>query len=135
MTRLFLHFCLEFSCYIQNLVIRQKKPVSEICVGPFSNIGNWITFGPLRIRCLLYIWTTLLITVHTFAVVTILPSLLLLENGVSICMCSAVEVACLAQNFRHSSTRVWLHLQWGLGVANNNVSSYLMISTSLCWVW
>jgi len=28
------------------------------------------------------------------------------ENGVSICMCSAVEVAGLAENFRYSSTRV-----------------------------
>ena len=37
------------------------------------------------------------------------------ENGISIYMCSAVEVAWLAQNFRHSSTRVWLHLQWRLG--------------------
>jgi len=28
------------------------------------------------------------------------------ENGISIYMCSAVEVAWLAQNFRNSSTRV-----------------------------
>jgi len=28
------------------------------------------------------------------------------ENGISIYMCSAVEVAWLAHNFRHSSTRV-----------------------------
>ena len=28
------------------------------------------------------------------------------ENGISIYICSAVEVACLAQNFRHSSTRI-----------------------------
>ena len=62
---------LEFRCYIQNLVLRKKEPVSEICVVPFSNFGNWITFGPLRIWCLFYIWTTLLITVHTFAVVII----------------------------------------------------------------
>jgi len=34
------------------------------------------------------------------------PAQLCKENGVSICMCSAVEVAWLAQNFRHSSTRV-----------------------------
>ena len=62
---------LEFRCYIQNLVIRQKEPASEICVVSLSNFGNWITFGPLRIRCLFYIWTTLLIIVHTFAVVAI----------------------------------------------------------------
>ena len=36
---------------------------------PFSNFGNWITFGPLQVRCLFYIWTTLLITIHTFAVI------------------------------------------------------------------
>ena len=62
---------LEFSCYIQNLVIRQKEPVSEICVVPFSNFGNWMTFGPLRIRYLFYNLITLLNTVHTFAVVII----------------------------------------------------------------
>jgi len=28
------------------------------------------------------------------------------ENGVSICMCSAVEVAWLAQKIRHTTTRV-----------------------------
>jgi len=32
------------------------------------------------------------------------------KNGVSFHMCSAVEVAWLAQNFPHSSTRVRLHL-------------------------
>ena len=59
---------LEYICYIQTLA---KKPVSQICVVPFSNFGNGITFGPLRMRCLFYIWTTLLITVLTFAVVII----------------------------------------------------------------
>jgi len=34
------------------------------------------------------------------------PAQLCTENGVSIYMCSAVEVAWLAQNFRHISTRV-----------------------------
>ena len=29
------------------------------------------------------------------------------ENGILIYMCSAIEVARLAQNFRHNSTRVW----------------------------
>jgi len=62
---------LECCCSIQNLVIRQIEPVSQICVVPFSNFGNWIAFGPLWIRCLLHIWTTLLITVNTFAVVII----------------------------------------------------------------
>jgi len=33
-------------------------------------------------------------------------ALLCTENDISIYMCSAVEVTCLAQNFRHSSTRV-----------------------------
>jgi len=31
---------LKFSCYIQNLVIRQKEPVSQLCVQQFSDIGN-----------------------------------------------------------------------------------------------
>jgi len=53
------------------LVIRQKEPVSQICVVSFSNFGNWITFGPLRRRCLFYIWSMLLITVNTFVVVII----------------------------------------------------------------
>jgi len=38
--------------------------------------------------------------------------------GVSFYMCSAVEVAWLAQNIRHSSIRVWLHLQWRSGVSS-----------------
>jgi len=47
---------LECSCYVQNSVIRPKEPVSQICVVPFSNFGNWITFDPLRIRwCLLHL--------------------------------------------------------------------------------
>jgi len=59
------------------------------------------------------------------------------ENGISFYKCSAVEVAWLAQNIRHSSTRVWLHLQWRLGVSSEyfNASSYLTIFTSLEWVW
>ena len=62
---------LECCCYIQNLVIWQKEPVSQKCVIPFSNCGSCITFGSLRIRYLFYIWTTLLIAVHTFAVIII----------------------------------------------------------------
>jgi len=62
---LFLHFWNVSA----TLIISPKGPVSQICVVSFSNLGNWITFGPLRLRCLLYIWTTFLITVHTFAVV------------------------------------------------------------------
>jgi len=49
---------LERICYIQNFT---KRTRSQICVFPFSNLGNWITFGLLRLRCLYYIWTTLLI--------------------------------------------------------------------------
>jgi len=33
------------------------------------------------------------------------PAQLCTENGISIYICSAVEVAWLAQNFRHTSTR------------------------------
>jgi len=38
------------------------------------------------------------------AFVHVRPAQLCTENGVSIYMCSAVEVAWLAHNFRHSST-------------------------------
>jgi len=65
MTRLFLHFWNASTTF----KISQKEPVSQMCVVPFSNIGSWITFGPIWIRRLFYIWTTLLITVHTFAVI------------------------------------------------------------------
>ena len=40
------------------------------------------------------------------------------ENGISFYICSAVEVAWLARNNRRSSTCVWLHLQWRLGVSS-----------------
>jgi len=64
---LFLHFWNVSAAFR----ILQKGPVSQICVVQFSNLGNLITFGLLRLRCFYYIWTTLLITVHTFAVVII----------------------------------------------------------------
>jgi len=54
MTRLFLHFWNVSATFR----IWQKKRISNIIV-PFSSFGNWITFDPLRIRCLFYIWTTL----------------------------------------------------------------------------
>jgi len=40
------------------------------------------------------------------AFVHVRPAQSCTENGISIYMCSAVEVAWLEQNFRHSSTRV-----------------------------
>ena len=40
------------------------------------------------------------------AFVHVRPAQLCTENGISIYMCIAVEVAWLAQNFRHSNTRV-----------------------------
>jgi len=40
------------------------------------------------------------------AFVHVSPAQLCTENGISIYMCSAVEVAWLAQNFRYSSARV-----------------------------
>jgi len=40
------------------------------------------------------------------AFVHVRPAQLCTENGISIYMCSAVEVAWRAQNFRHCSTRV-----------------------------
>ena len=68
MTRLFLYFWNVFATF----KISQKEPVSQMCVVPFSNFVSWSTFGALWIRRLFYIWTTLLISVHTFAVVIIL---------------------------------------------------------------
>jgi len=41
------------------------------------------------------------------ALVHVRPAQVCTENGIPIYMCSAVEVAWLAQNFRYSSTRVW----------------------------
>ena len=67
MIRFLLHFWNVFATF----KISQKEPVSQMCVVPFSNFGSWITVGPLWIRRLYYIWTTLLLTVHTFAVVII----------------------------------------------------------------
>jgi len=40
------------------------------------------------------------------AFVHVRPAQLCTENGIAIYMCSAVDVAWIAQNFRHSSTRV-----------------------------
>jgi len=40
------------------------------------------------------------------AFVHVRPAQLCMENGISFYMCSAVEVAWLAQNIRHNSTRV-----------------------------
>ena len=67
MTRLFLHFWNISAAF----KISQKELVSQMCVVPLSNLGSWSTFGPLWIRRIFYIWTTLLITVHTFVVVII----------------------------------------------------------------
>jgi len=68
MTRFFLHFWNVFATF----KLSQKQPVSQMCVVPFSTFVSWSTFGALWIRWLFYIWTTLLITVHTFAAVIIL---------------------------------------------------------------
>jgi len=43
---------LECICYLQKL---EKRTRSQICVVPFCNFGNWITFGLLQIRCLFFI--------------------------------------------------------------------------------
>jgi len=45
-------------------------------------------------------------SLYKVAFVHVRPAQLCSENRISIYMCSAVEVAWLAQNFRHSSTRV-----------------------------
>jgi len=68
-TRLFLHFW-NLAATFRIWSSGKKNPYLK-CVVPFSKFGNWITFGLPRIRCLFYIWTTLLITAHTFAVIII----------------------------------------------------------------
>jgi len=55
--------------------------------------------GNISLSCELY-------SLSKAAFVHARPAQLCTESGVSIDMCSAVEVAWLAQNFRHSSTRV-----------------------------
>jgi len=55
--------------------------------------------GTISLSCELF-----LLSEATF--VHMRPAQFCTENGVSIYLCSAVEVAWLAQNFRHSSTRV-----------------------------
>jgi len=70
MTRLFLYF-FNVAAVHSKFGHLAKRTCISICVIPFSNFVNWITFGLLQIKCLVYIWTTLLITVHTFAVVII----------------------------------------------------------------
>jgi len=72
MTRLFLRFWNLAATFRIWSSGKKNLCIWNACRPIFSNIGNWITFGPLRIRCLLHIWTTLLITIHTFAVVIIL---------------------------------------------------------------
>ena len=69
MTPLFLHFwnlAVTFRIWSSG----KKNPYLKYVSSHFLILA--IAFGPLRIRCLFYIWTTLLITVHTFAVFIIL---------------------------------------------------------------
>ena len=55
---------------------------------------------------------------HGAVLVYVGSAQLFTENGDSFYVCSAVAVAWLAQNIRHNSTRVRLHLQWRLGVSS-----------------
>jgi len=59
MTRLFSHF-LNVAVTFRIWSSGKKNPYL-ICVTLFSNLGNWSAFGLLQIRCLFYIWTTLLL--------------------------------------------------------------------------
>jgi len=54
--------------------------------------------GTISLLCELY-------SLSKAAFAHVKPAQLCTENGISIYMCSAVEVAWLAQNFRHTSTR------------------------------
>jgi len=42
--------------------------ISIMC-RPIFHFSNWITFGMLQRMCLFYLWTALLLTVHTFVVI------------------------------------------------------------------
>jgi len=55
--------------------------------------------GTISLSCELY-------SLSKAVFIHVRPAQLCTENGISIYMCSAVEVAWLAQNFRHSSTHV-----------------------------
>jgi len=94
-------------------------------VGSHQIVGRWFIFMCFVIRISFgYQQPTCLCVMTEFVVGTISlscelcslsksaffhvrPAQLCTENGISIYMCSAVEVAWLTQNFRHSSTRVW----------------------------
>ena len=70
MTQLSLHFwnvAATFRIWLSGKMNSYVKYVSSNFI-----LCDWITFGPLRIKFLFYMWTTLLTTVHTFAVVLIL---------------------------------------------------------------
>ena len=106
---------LECSCFFENLAIRQKEPVSQICAVSFCNFGNWATFGLLRIKCLFYIWTILLITVHTFAVVIITLrmrkcAILLHLAWLNILKAGFHTVFALLPQSLNSSSSLWLSL-------------------------
>ena len=63
---------MEFICCIQNLAIRQKEVVSEICAVPFSNFGNCHTFGlgasfTFELHCSLRSTPSLLLLFFNFA--------------------------------------------------------------------
>ena len=62
-------------------------------------------FGTILLWCELF-------SLSKAAFVHVRPAWVYTENDDSIYMCSAVEVAWLAQNFQYSSTCVWLNLQY-----------------------
>jgi len=70
MTRLFLHFWNVASTF-RIWSSGKKNPYLKYVTSHHLTLANETAFGPLRRRCLFYVWNTLFITVHTLAVVII----------------------------------------------------------------
>jgi len=75
-------------------LVRYHQPTS-LCVG----WNSWLERFRFQVNCFHF---------REVVFVHVGPAQMCTENGVSICMSRAVEVGWLAQNIRHSSTRVRL---------------------------
>ena len=111
-----------FLCFVVRMFWRNWLAINSLLVS-VSRRNSWFETFRFHVNCIHFCGAFF---------VRVRPAQLCTQNSVSFYMCSAVEVAWLAQNIRHSSTRVWLHLQWRLGMylVNNSDSSYLTILTS-----
>ena len=101
---------LIFMCFVVRIFWRNLLAINSLLVS-VSRCNWWLEVQPFRfhVNCIHF---------RRAGFVHVRSAQLCTENGVSFYMCSAVEIAWLAQNNRHSDTCVWLHLQWRLGVSN-----------------